>query len=397
MKFIHYLIVAIALTLAITFALFGIASNANAQKNEAAPQQIMVMIEQPANHLRAGAGYSAGYGDARQKAIRQRLGKQIAKKYGLKFLDNWPMPLLSIECFIMEIPKEGSMETLLAEIATDKRVSWAEPMEDYGVLAATNSYNDPLYAASPAGQKWNIADLHTEWTGRNVSIAIIDTQIDRKHPDLLGRISSARNFTPKANSSAELHGTGVAGIIAAKANNGIGIAGIAPNARLVGLRACWQNGSGKSLCNTLSLARALNYAAEKRINIINLSLGGPPSNLLSKLIDAATQRNITIVAAYDKKLPMGGFPASHKKVIAVSSESDSYRISRGFKAPGNDIPTTRPGGQWYLADGSSYAAAHVTGLLALMRECQSSRTRNCKTLVTETNSRSTIDAKASLM
>lgn len=400
MKLVHYIILAIALALAGWLAFAGINSDAVAQQESQRdkPSQIMVMMELPANHIRAGSSYSAGYGDARQKALRTRLGKSIAKQYGIEFVDNWPMPLMSIECFIMSVPANIKVDELITQLSDDKRVSWAEPMEDYGVLSSQRSYNDPLYSVSPAGQKWKIADLHRKWTGRNISIAVVDTQIERNHPDLAGKIKTSKNFTTLPNIRAELHGTSVAGVIGAKADNGIGIAGIAPNAKIIGLRACWQNKSNrKSICNTLSLARALNYAAEKRVDIINLSLGGPPSRLLSQLINAATQRNISVVAAYNEKLPSGGFPASHKQVIAVSSDGESYRMSRGFKAPGNGIPTTRPGGKWHLADGSSYAAAHVSGLLALMRECRKSVSRNCKSLATKSNSRFVIDAKASLM
>lgn len=400
MKLVHYIILAIALALAGWLAFSGINSSATAQQESQKdkPYQIMIMMELPANHIRAGSSYSAGYGNARQKALRQRLGKSLAKQYGLEFVDNWPMPLVGIECFIMEVPSNIKADELITKLSTDERVSWAEPMEDYGVLTSQHTYNDPLYSVSPAGQKWKIADLHRKWTGRNVSIAVIDTQIERNHPDLVGRVKTSKNFTPLANSKAELHGTGVAGVIGAKANNGIGMAGIAPNAQLIGLRACWQNKSNrKSICNTLSLARALNYATEKRVDIINLSLGGPPSRLLSQLIDTAIRRKIIIVAAFNEKLPSGGFPASHKQVIAVSSDSESYSMSRGFKAPGNGIPTTRPGGKWHLADGSSYAAAHVSGLLALMRECRNSAARNCRSLATKTNSRFIIDAQASLM
>ncbi len=400
MRLIHYIILVIALALAGWLAFSGMSARVVAEQEKQSDKsyQIMVMIELPPNHIQPGSAYSAGYGNARQKAIRKRLGNSIARQYGIELIDNWPMPLAGIDCFIMSVPSNIEMNLLVKKITADKRVSWVEPMEDYEVLASQRTYNDPLYSVSPAGQKWKIADLHQKWTGRNVSIAVIDTQIERNHPDLIGRIKTSKNFTSLANSIAELHGTSVAGVISAKANNGIGIAGIAPSAEIIGLRACWQSTSnGRSICNTLSLARALNYATEKRVDIINLSLGGPPSKLLSQLIDIAIGRNIAIVAAYNEKLPSGGFPASHKKVIAVSSDSESYRISRGFKAPGNAIPTTRPGGKWHLADGSSYAAAHVSGLLALMQECRKMATQNCKSLATQSNSRFIIDAKASLM
>lgn len=410
MKLIHYIIVATAIILAAIFAIANLTPSESAslnidQKNVDESLQtslessakIMVMIDLPANRVRSNSGYSAGYGDARQKAIRARLGRNIAKEYGLKFIDNWPMPQIDVECFIMEVPDKMTIEDIVTTLSNDKRVNWVEPMADYDTQSAIQSYNDPLYPVSPAAQRWDLASLHSQYTGRNISIAVIDTQVDTKHPDLIGRVSVVKNFTNFPVRNAELHGTGVAGVIAAKANNGIGMAGIAPNAKILGLRACWQNNkTNRSNCNTLSLARALNYATEQNVDIINLSLGGPPSKLLTQLIDTAAKRNIAIVAAYNEKLPSGGFPASHKQVIAVSSDGESFTMSRGFKAPGNDIPTTRPGGTWYLADGSSFAAAHVSGLLALMQQCRKIASRNCRNIATQSGSRFIIDAKASL-
>jgi len=75
-----------------------------------------------------------------------------------------------------------------------------------------------------------------------------------------------------------------------------------------------------------------------------------------------------VVAAFDPKLPGGGFPASLPGVIAVSDTPVAGTRNDVYAAPGRDIPTTQPGGRWFLVNGSSFAAAHVSGLLALMRE-----------------------------
>jgi hypothetical protein len=90
--------------------------------------------------------------------------------------------------------------------------------------------------------------------------------------------------------------------------------------------------------------------------------------LLDKLIDVALARGISVVAAYDGVAPKGGFPASKPGVIAVADESLQTWPATVYGAPGRDIPTTEPGGKWYIVNGSSYAAAHVAGLLALVRE-----------------------------
>jgi hypothetical protein len=75
-----------------------------------------------------------------------------------------------------------------------------------------------------------------------------------------------------------------------------------------------------------------------------------------------------VVAAFDPDLPGGGFPASLPGVVSAAEESLLSLPGRVYRAPGRDIPTTQPGGRWYLVNGNSFAAAHVTGLLALLRE-----------------------------
>jgi subtilisin family serine protease len=194
--------------------------------------------------------------------------------------------------------------------------------------------------------------------------------VDKDQPDLVGQIDIIRNFVTGGSSSPENHGTAVAGIIVAKPNNGVGIVGIAPQARLMALRACWQERGPDTLtlCDDLSLAKALQFAIEHDAQIVNLSLSGPVGQLLSRLIDVAISRDIAVVAAYDRGATGGGFPASYKGVIAVVDEAPGALIPGAIAAPGRDVPTTEPGQRWQVVNGSSYAAAHVTGLLALLRQ-----------------------------
>jgi len=374
----------VALTMPLTFALAASIQEPQSQSaaeskspsdvddpvEQAERKKILVMIEQAPNRLRPGASYSSGYGSAQTNAARERLGRSIAKEFGFQFVELWPMPLIGLDCFIIEFTDQYTAAEAAKMVTKHPSVEWAEPMEVYQSLASRGKIkgkSDPLTKLSPAANDWDLARVHSSWTGRNVSVAVIDTQIDVNHPDLKGRIKVARNFAPQAPARPEYHGTEVAGIIAANARNGIGIAGIAPGARLMALRACWQRGSSRtSACTSLNLARALNYAIERGAKVINLSLGGPPNRLLTQLINTAGKRGIAVVAAYDPSLPMGGFPASHPKVIAVTQEG--ITIGKGYAAPGRDIPTTQPGGGFHFVTGSSYSAAHVSGLLALKYE-----------------------------
>ena len=102
--------------------------------------------------------------------------------------------------------------------------------------------------------------------------------------------------------------------------------------------------------------------------MVNLSLGGPRDRLLERLLDAAAVRGIAVVGAVDPDVRDGGFPASYRGVLAVAGD-DAHDAPVGvLLGPGRDIPTTTVGGKWGFVGGSSFAAAHLTGLVALLRE-----------------------------
>jgi subtilisin family serine protease len=201
-----------------------------------------------------------------------------------------------------------------------------------------------------------------------VRIAEVDTGVELDHPDLAGQIAESRNFVDALPAPGETHGTAVAGIIVARADNGVGIAGVAPDASLIALRACWESPGRdtRATCSTFTLAKALQFALEENAAVINLSVGGPRDRLLERLLDAALLRGIAVVAAVDPGAGDRPFPASHRGVLAIAGEA--VQDADVLAAPGRDIPTTLPGRRWGIVSGSSFAAAHVTGLVALLRE-----------------------------
>ena len=344
------------------------AASAPGNPQPAAERQILVMVRHPPDHYRANGAYGGGYGDELALSARKRLAGRIAKRYGLTLVEEWPMPIIGVDCFVMAVSDARSTSAAAEEVAHDPGVAWAEPMQLYSGRGRSASHNDPLYAAEPAAVEWHLADLHRLATGHGTSVAVIDSGIDARHPDLAGQVRVNVNFVSGRVLTAEQHGTAVAGIIAAKADNGVGIAGVAPAASLLALRACWQAGEGPTVCDTLSLAKALYFAAEKRPSVINLSLSGPNTPLLRALVAVAMRRGSTVVAAFDRDRPDGGFPASVPGVIAASDGFLAPLRRQVYIAPGKDVPTTEPGGRWFLVNGSSFAAAHVSGLIALMRE-----------------------------
>jgi subtilisin family serine protease len=134
------------------------------------------------------------------------------------------------------------------------------------------------------------------------------------------------------------------------------------------LRACWQVPADEraAVCSSFTLAKALQFAIDNNARVINLSLGGPRDPLLERLIAAAASRGVVVVAAADPRFADGGFPASLPTVIAVAGDDVRDASASTFLAPGRDIPATLPGRKWGLVAGSSYAAAQISGLVALL-------------------------------
>lgn len=349
--------------LALLLCCTGTAALAQAEEAE---RQVLVMLQLPKAHYRPDGSYAGTYGEGVGRQSRQQVAQSLAQAHKLEMRSEWAMPLAGVDCFVMRLPEGDARTSVEAAraVAEDRRVAWAQPV---GLYRAQGSQQEPLYAAQPAARQWHLAELHKLATGRGVRVAIVDSGVEAQHPDLAGQVVFNENFVDDRPPPAEGHGTAVAGIIAARADNGAGIAGIAPEARLLALRACWQAAQSQTLCTSLGLAKALYAAIQQGAHIINMSLGGPDDRLLALLLDQAQARGASVVAA----LPSSGglhsqFPANHPGVLVVGSAPPLP--AGAVIAPGRDVPSTAVGGGWAVVSGSSFAAAHAAGLLALVRE-----------------------------
>jgi subtilisin family serine protease len=341
------------------------ADDASTAAAEGSERQILVMLRAAPPHYRPDADYAPAYGARATGSGERRIAEDIAQRYALKLVTAWPMPALGLDCFVLEAANAELVAGLVERVGQDTRVEWAQTMNRFHVLGST----DPLFALQPGAQLWHLAEVHRITTGRDVRIAEIDTGVELDHPDLRGRIALARDFAGAPPVNGEAHGTAVAGIIAARADDGIGIAGVAPDSRLLALRACGQTpGSPVATCTSFALAKALQFALDRDARIINLSLGGPPDRLIARLIDASLERHAIVVGAVDPQAADGGFPASHPGVLAVAADGDPNAPAGALVAPGTDVPATMPGRTWAFVTGSSYAAAQVSGAAALMLE-----------------------------
>lgn len=226
------------------------------------------------------------------------------------------------------------------------------------------------------------------WTGKDVVIAILDTGCNFHHLDLKERIIGGYNFTNESNGDVTKiedyngHGTHVAGIIAATLNNN-GIVGVAPKAKLLILKVLNQKGSG----TTESLVKAIEYAVnwtgpnDEKVSILSLSLGLSSSKeTLHTAIKQAIANEIAVVVASgnegdgDLSTEEYSYPAAYEEVIAVGAIDSNIAVANfsntnkevDIYAPGVDIRSTYLGENFENLSGTSMAAPHVSGALALL-------------------------------
>jgi subtilisin family serine protease len=310
-----------------------------------------------------GDGYLVGQGAMRE-------AQRVAAAYSLRPVASWPIQLLSVHCVVFEITNGRPVAEVLAAMSKDSRVALAQPLQEFHTLSdattAPPPYNDPLYDLQTNLGALGIARAHERAQGAGVRIALIDTAVDTTHPDLGGRIVRTHSFVPTpAHGSAARHGTAMAGVIAAVANNHVGIVGIAPRAQVEVFEACWQLAPTQdaAACNTFTLARALAAAIASSAPLVNLSVAGPADPLLTALVEAGLKRGVTFVgAAAGSDAP---FPTAISGVITAAA-SEEPPPPGALAAPARNVMTLRPGAEYDFTSGTSVATAEVTGVIALL-------------------------------
>lgn len=308
--------------------------------------------------------------------ILAQIVNSIEENYRLTALATWTITSIGEPCTVFQMSRGRPVEELVARLSKHPQVSLAQPIYEYETL---QGYNDPYAHLQYGTQALRLEQAHRLATGKGVRVAVVDTGVDVDHPDLRGRISKVGNFVDRGERTftSDIHGTAVAGVIAARANNEVGIVGVAPGAEVLALKACWEQppGARRGVCNSYTLARAVDFAIGAKAQVLNFSLAGPSDPLLGRLIAKAVERGITVVAAHADTQGRA-FPASLDGVLGVfATDPDGglrsalpLRTRPAFAAPGVDVLSTAPRSSYDFFSGSSLAAAHVTGVVALLLE-----------------------------
>ncbi|MES1155091.1 MAG: S8 family serine peptidase, partial [Pseudorhodoplanes sp.] len=208
--------------------------------------------------------------------------------------------------------------------------------------------------------------------GDRVLVAVIDSGVDTTHPEFAGVIADTFDVLDPAEPP-HAHGTAIAGAIAAHSR----LMGVAPAAKILAIRAFGESrGGGEG--TTFNIIKSVDWAMTKGAQIINMSFAGPQDPALSRRLVAARDKGIVLIAAAGnagaKSPPL--YPAADANVIAVTatdSDDNLFNASnRGqhiaIAAPGVDILLPSPGATYQVSSGTSFAAAHVSGIAALILE-----------------------------
>jgi subtilisin family serine protease len=295
----------------------------------------------------------------------------LARRHGLARLQSQNFPLVGATIGLFRITDNRSVETVRRELANDTDFRLVQRNFRYLLQdqKAALTEGDP---AQYALAKLRLPEAHTLAHGLNVLVAVIDSGIDLKQPELANAI--AESFDALGSKEGpQVHGTGVAGAIAAHAR----LMGSAPAAKILAIRAFGRTPNGAE-SSTFVVLKGLDYAAAHGAQIVNMSFAGPKDALIERGIAAAAARGIVMVAASGNAGPKSPplYPGANPNVIAVSATDAQDRLfaasNRGgyvaLAAPGVDIFLPAPDDKYQMASGTSFSAAYVSGLVALMLE-----------------------------
>lgn len=295
---------------------------------------------------------------------------------------------------------DGDPASVAAHLNRSSLVQYAEPNL---ILHVDAIPNDPrfgeLFGLNNTGQTggtadadidapegWDAAGLGGFPASGGVKIGIVDTGIDQTHPDLSGQTvacAESQGLLPILSGSIQVgqcaddndHGTHVAGTIAAKANNGIGVAGVAFNADLVICKALDSLGSG----STADVANCIDWAASQGAKVISMSLGGGASTTLQNAVAGAWNNGngaVIVAAAGNDGDATLNYPAAYAQVVSVAA-TDNRDARASFSnansdveiaAPGVNVLSTVPAGGYASFSGTSMATPHVSAVAGVLRQ-----------------------------
>ncbi len=307
---------------------------------------------------------------------------QIARQLGLSVITSQNLAALGRRAYRFNLPSGRNVRDMIRALEANSIVAVAQPnyrfrLGQAGLAPASAPSDTPelTQRGDPAQYmmgKLHLAEAHRLADGRNILVAVIDSEVDRDHSELRNSIA-ARFSTSDDADRPHSHGTAMAGAIASRDR----LLGVAPSARILAIRA-FSESNNTAESTTFSILKSIDHAVNQGAKVINMSFAGPPDPSLHRTLKAAAEKGVILIAAAGNAGPKSPplFPAADPNVIAVTATDSSDRVfkmaNRGphieVAAPGVDILAPAPEAGYQMSTGTSIATAHVSGVVALMLE-----------------------------
>lgn len=298
---------------------------------------------------------------------------ELAQTFGLTVLSSTPIGLLDGRLVTFRVPQGRPISQAIASLTADPRVSQAQPNNIY--LTVEQQARPVKASAQYALAKLSVIPAHEIALGRGVPVAVIDTGVDRSHPVLANAVGESYDAVADGNPDVQDHGTAIAGLIAGQGK----LQGVAPAANLLAVRAFYMHEKyNRPVTSSEILIRAFDWAFSTGARVFNMSFSGPYDPLVQAALGAAHDKGVVLVAAAGNGGPKAppAYPAAYKNVIAITALDQKDKLyahaNRGgyltAAAPGVDVlvPSLKKG--YKFSSGTSMAAAHVSGVAALLLE-----------------------------
>ena len=304
-----------------------------------------------------------------RNTVRPQQIDALQRRHRLTRIESQVSQLSGTTLYRWRIPDRRSVAQVVRELETNNLVTSAQPNYVY-----TLQQNDPKPAGDPAQYelaKLRLPEAHALAQGEGVVVAVIDSGIDTEHAELKGSVTDYFN-TLGSPMAAHSHGTAIAALIAGHGK----LLGAAPKAKILAIRAFDPKGDSAE-GTTFGILKGIDWAAEKKARIINMSFAGPNDPAIQRSLDAAYKKGIVLIAAAGNEGPKSAplYPAAYPNVIAVTATDSEDKLfaqsNRGLHialaSPGDQLLVAIPDG-YEVSSGTSYSAAGISGIVALMLE-----------------------------
>ncbi|MGL4287980.1 MAG: S8 family peptidase [Phreatobacter sp.] len=305
--------------------------------------------------------------------------QRVVRRFNLTLISEQRSELIGLSVHRYRVPNGQDVPSAIRAMTRDAQIAYVQP--NYLFQRPNYVYQLKSATSTAAGgaslsyvvDTLRLPEAHLLARGERVPIAVIDSGIDANHPEIAGRIIKSFDAVGGPFQAHE-HGTGMAGAIIAHAQ----LTGVSPRADILAARVFAPGQSTGASGTSFHILQAIDWSAREGARVINMSFAGPRDPMMTRAIQVAAARRIALIGAMGNEGPNApvSFPAADPNVIAVTAVDRGGHLfdaaTRGnyvaVAAPGVEVLLPAPQGGYQISSGTSVAAAHVSGIAALILE-----------------------------